>query len=399
MSARLKSLRSQFSDVKAGIDKLESAAVAAGRDLTDAEQADVDKLYDRAAKLQPQIEEAAAQVESLNAVTDVLARVNGGEPTTIDRAAAAARPELPELTAGEFLAEFYKAHHPEGSSTPEQFLDRAARYIDRAQQLSADTLGIIPIPIVGPVIKLADSLRPVFNSMSQRTMPSKGKTFERPFITQRVAMGTQTEGQALATQKMVVDSDTVTKATQGGYLDISHQDIDWSEPEALQLLVQDFVDMYAEWTEGKACDALEALATNTSPYVGTDVGTIVDSYVDAFVAVYNSAKRFPDTVWHSLDAVAVLAGTTNTNDDRTAASMVREALRELGVGEVRWITGPQLASGTRIVGASSLVEAYEQQKGLLRAELPSTLTVQLAYAGYTAHYGKAAGFVSLEVTS
>lgn len=401
MNPRLKALKGQFEELQTGVAKITDAAAAEGRDLTAAEKADTDRLYDRAAQIKPEIDELASKEETMQNLAATLSRVNG-TPTPLDRAAFPEK--APELTAGEYLAEYYRAFGPNGSSTPEQFLERAALYIDRAQQATADTAGILPRPIIGNVIKFADARRPVFASFTQRSMPAKGKTFERPRVTQRVTIGTQTEGQALSSQKMTVTSDTITKATQGGYVDLTMQDIDWTEPGALELLVQDFVDMYAEWTEGLACDFLEArpvaadAAVNGdgyTTYTTTNVGTIVTSFVNAAVEVYRRAKRMPDTVWFDLASWGTLASTTNTNNDVTALEMIQRAFSDLGTGPMRIVVGPQLAANTRIIGCTSLIEAYEQQKGLLRAETPSTLVVQLAVAGYTAFHGLHQGFEQL----
>jgi hypothetical protein len=395
-------LRSKF---EAARDR--AAELAKQAERSDAEETEMNEMLDRAEQIDADLKKASKVDERLDALAEVSRSV------AIPGTAVTSEGKPANLTAGEFLAAFYQAHHPEGSSTPEEFLSRAAQYIDattkatyvdRATQATSDTAGIIPAPIIGEVVKLSDSRRPVFNSLTPRGMPAKGKTFERPRVTQRTTAGTQTEGQSLSTQKMTLTSDTVTKATQGGTLDLTVQDIDWTEPEALQIVVADFIDTYAEWTEGLACDFLESQITvgdaaddgsTYSPYTSTNVGTLVTSYINGFVAVYNKAKRFPDTVWHDLASAATLASTTNTNNDRTALSMIREALDEMGVGNVRWVTGPQLAANTRIIGASSLIEGYEVQKGLLRAEKPSTLTVELAYAGYTAFWGRHEGFVQL----
>jgi HK97 family phage major capsid protein len=397
-------LQKQFDDLLSAKTKIENTATSANRDLTDSENADIDGLLSRAEQLKPEIEQLAQREQSLQATADILARVNGGTPTSINRAVAAAS-EGRELSAGEFFAAYFQAYHPQGASAPEEFLDRAARYIDRAVMASADAAGILPTPIVGNVIKFADSRRPVFNSMAHPSMPDKGKTFERPRVTQRVTVGEQaSEGDTLSTQKMTLTSDTVTKQTFGGYLDLTAQDIDWTEPSALQLVITDFADVYAEVTEGEACDFLESLivagdtavdGSTYSTYTTTNIGTIVTSYVNAVQNVYARAKRFPDTVWLDLASWATLVGTTNANNDTTAMDLLKRALSDLGADGMRWVVGPQLAANTRILGVSSLVEAYEQQKGLLRAELPSALKVQIAYAGYVAFWGRYEGFVQL----
>lgn len=406
MSRRTDALAKRLDKLQADMDTIEDAAEADGRDLTDDEKTAHADLVNRAATVNEEIEQATAFERTMLEAHATLAKVNGGG-ATVDRAAPVQ--DAPELTVGEFLAAFYTGYHPEHQSTPDEFINRAARYIDRAQQATADTAGIIPAPILGPVIKLADSRRPVFNSLTARTMPAKGKTFERPRITQRTTAGTQTEGQTLDSQKMTIASETVTKATQGGFLDLTQQDIDWTEPSALELLIQDFVDTYAEWTEGLACDFVESMpvaadaANNGDGYSAwddTDVGTIVTSVVGGIQDVYTRSKRTADTLWLDFASWAALAAKTNDNDDVTALEMIRRAVGDLqsqmgGMGGFRFVVGPEFAANTRIVGSSGLGERYEQQNGLLRALQPSTLSVQLAYSGYTAFYGRYEAFCQL----
>jgi hypothetical protein len=296
------------------------------------------------------------------------------------------------MSAGEYFAGFFRAAQ---SGDIEEFV-RSLPF-DRAQQLTTDNAGILPEPIVGNVIKFADSSRPVFGSFTSRPMPLAGKKFERPRVTQRVQVGEQTtEGAAVSSRKMLLTSDEVVKRTFAGSLDISEQDMDWTDPAILQIVLEDFAQFYSEVTEAAACDVLEALIDdNTSVYDATDVGSLVESYVDGVVAVYNSSKRMPDTVWHDLASWATLTSTTNTNNDRTALSMIREALGEMGVS-MRWVVGPQLAADTRIIGVSGLIEGYEQRKGLLRATNATVLTETIAYRGYVAFHGRAEGFVGLE---
>lgn len=393
-SPRLIALRKQHGDIVAGITKIEQAAVADGRDLTDAEQADADKLYERAEQLRAEIEPLATREESLKATSDVLARLG---LDSVDRATPpAAKQTAPDVpTAGEYFAEYFRATGHGGDL--EEFLQRAAT-LDRADMVTTDNAGILPKPIIGELIKFADSMRPIFRSFRGRPMPPRGKTFSRPRVTQRVLVGEQAaELDALASRKMTIVGQDVTKRTFGGSLTISHQDIDWTEPELLQIVVDDFIEVYAETTEGAACDFLEALiTTNVSDYDDTDVGTLVESYVNGAVAVYNSCKRLPDKVWIDLASFATLASTTNTNNDCTALSMIKEALSEMGVNGVEWVVGPQLAANTRIIGASNYVEQFEQQKGLLRAERPTSLAHDIAYAGYLAFYARPEAVVGLE---
>lgn len=388
--SRLDTLRKEFNQAREGITKIEAAATADGeRELTDAEQADVDRLYARAEELTPEIEREGARHGRMTAAADVLTRIGvtagAAAPSTHNRAA----PSAEIITPGAWLAAAIRTKQGDARPADELLLRTVAT------MTTADTPGIIPVPIIGPVIKLADSLRPVFASFTPRPMPAAGKTFSRPTITQRVNVAQQAaELDELASRKMTLAGNTVTKMTLGGVLELSEQDIDWTDPAILDIVVQDFVDYYSEITEAKAIAALGTLASATSDYDDTSIATIITSIMGGVQAVYTSAKRMPDTVWMAIDAMFALAGTTNSTTNVSALSLVKQALTDAGV-PLNFVTAPGLASGTIIVGSSSLVESYEQRKGILSAPDVSHLGVNIAYRGYAAFFGLAAGFVKL----
>lgn len=397
---RLNALQKQLKELQGEMDTIETAATTDERDMTPDEEKAYAGLVDRAATLSTQIKTATNTRMALLEAGNLLHEANAGV-TTVDRGTAP--PEPPELTAGEFLAEWLQLHHPDGHRDSAKFLDRAARYFDRAQQLTSDTAGLLPTPIVGQVIKLSDSRRPAWMTLSHPAMPIKGKTFSRPRITQRTTMGTQTEGQALASQKMTVTGDSVTKATYGGMLELSLQEIEWTEPEALQLVVQDFADMYVEYVETQALAHLAALVdagdtavddSTYSPWVTTNIGTIIDSIVDGVLKVYGKAKRMPDTFLLDLASWGALAGTVNATTDTSALVLIKAALNDAGFN-LNFAVSPAAAADTRLLYASSLVEGYEKQRGLLRGEKVSTLTAELAYSGDVAFYGRHEAIVSL----
>lgn len=403
---RIQALRTEVDGIRKSIEKINDRAAAEKRDLNDDEQADVDKLFDRAATLKPELEQLEERHNSLQAVQEIVGRLAGTE--TRDRALDDKRERkgAKPVSAGEYFAHYFEAFGAGGHRDLERFLDRAAPQLDRAlaEQTTADNAGILPEEIVGNLIKLADSNRPVFSALTSRPMPMGGKKFSRPRITQRVNVAEQAEElDEPVSRKMTIVGEDVTKRTFAGSLRLSQQDIDWTDPAILNIVLTDFVDYYAEVTEGEACDFLEELviAADTavddsghSDYDGTDVGTLVTSYVNGVVALYNKAKRMPTHVFHDLASAATLAGTTNTNDDRTAMSMIREALDELGIS-LTWVVGPQLAANHRLLVAGSLVESYEQRKGLLQAVKPEAIATDIAYYGYAAFYGRHEGIIAL----
>lgn len=403
---RIAALRTEVDGIRKSIEKINDRAATEKRDLTDDEQADVDQLFDRATTLKPELEQLEERHNSLQAVQEIVGRLAGGE--TKDRALDGKRERkgAAPVSAGEYFALYFEAFGAGGHRDIERFLDRAAPQLDRAlaEQTTADNAGILPEEIVGNLIKLADSTRPAFSALRSMPMPSVGKTFLRPRITQRVNVAEQdAELDEPATRKMTIVSEQVTKRTFAGALRLSQQDIDWTDPAILNIVLTDFVDYYAEVTEGEACDFLEGLplaahaasaGSGHSPYTATNVGTLVDSYVDGVVELYGKAKRMPTHVFHDLASAATLAGTTNTNNDRTAMSMIKEALNELGV-ELTWVVAPQLAASHRLLVAGSLVESYEQRKGLLQAVKPEAIATDIAYYGYAAFYGRHEGVIAL----
>jgi HK97 family phage major capsid protein len=385
MSVRLDALRKQHNDIRDGVNVIESKATSAGRDLTDDEQRDVDKLYERAEQLLPEIEAEAKRVGSMDAAAAVLARVAPQQLQT--RSAPAPAPAA--MTAGEWMVLHIRAKKGDEEAT--ELLTRAV-----AGQVTADTPGIMPTPIIGPVMSFTDNTRPVWNSFTSRPMPGSGKVFSRPKITQHVNVAEQAnELDELVSRKMTIAGDNVTKRTFGGVLELSEQDVDFTDPAAMQLVVQDFVDVFAGVEEAVATAALVALAAApTSPWTVTNIGTIISSITTAATIVYNDSKKMPDTLWLSMDEAMSLAGLSNATTNVSAMSLIRQALNDAGM-PLNIVIGPQLPVDTRIIGASSLVESYEQIKGLITAPDISHLGVVMGYRGYLATFGYASGFVAM----
>lgn len=388
---RITVLQSEQAKAAAAIEEIDRVAAGEKRDLTADEKRRSDELLDRIAALKAEAEALAPRAAAIGAASTALLQLGqaagqAGEP--IDRAARLRSTETAPMTPGEYLASV--AQLGAGAINMTEFVDRVGAYldgddIDRAQTLTTDTAGILPKPIIGPVLKLADPSRPVFSSMSSPIeMPELGKTFTRPRISQRAQVGEQlAEGTALSSRTLIVVGDDVTKRTVGGVLELSRQDIDWTSPAALDLLVKDFVDLYAEWTEAQAIAALVAGTTNTSVYTATNNGTIINSYVAAVQAAYGFAKRMPDTIWVGLDQWATLASTLTADGSRTLLMLLKEALSEMGVAP-SWVVSPNFAAATRIIGNSGLTEAYERQNGLLSVDKVSTMVREIGYSGYVA---------------
>lgn len=364
-----------------------AAELAQLDERTDAQEQELADQLDRAEALKAELDAESERDARLNALAEVSRSV-----AIPGQAIGASAPQ--KLSIGEYAA--LTAGLLNGRVSEGEFLDRASMYHDRATTLTTDVAGIIPEQIVGPVIDTYDSRRKVWNSFTARSMPSTGKTFERPRVTQHVAVGEQsTEGASLTSQKFTLTSDTVSKRTFGGTLELTRQDIDWTDPGILSIVINDFAQVYARFTEAAAVTHLVGLATATSTYTATNLTTVVDSYVNGALAVGTALDDdVPLTLWMD---TATAAGHTKPvgTDNQTEWSVIRQALDALD-SEVNVVVSRRLPANTRIIGAGGLVEAYEQMHGLLSVVKPTNLTTDISYSGYAAFHGIAAGFVSIE---
>jgi HK97 family phage major capsid protein len=393
-----------------------------GRDLVEAERGILDGARSRIAELDAQIQ-PLAEFESLReAHADTVSQLPRPE------AVAARRLDGPERTShyatpGAFLADYVRAHgYGDGQRTrDEAAMARVqAAYQTRADQTTADTPGLLPVTVVGTVVSLIDANRPLISSLGgARALGGiPGTVFNRPKVTVHTTVGVQAaEKTALSSQKMTVASVQFTKQTYGGYVDISRQDMDWSQPSAWDILVRDLAQVYAVQTETAVATAFSGAATGTKPPALPAVPVLADWSKGLYTAAmhsYQAAKMMPDRLWCSLDVWAALGSLVDTNrvvlppdaavggDSADGFDIGGSSLADFRgdiLGLPR-IVVPNFPLKTCIVGPSSLYEVYEETIGLLSVIEPSILGVQVAYGGYLAAGSMAQpGFVPLDLSA
>jgi hypothetical protein len=275
-----------------------------------------------------------------------------------------------------------------------------------AHGVAAD--GTAPVTIEGDLIKFVDGNRYAVHASRQIPMPDNhAPTFKRPRVTQTTQVGTQAaEGDVLASRRLQTTGDTITKVTKGGVLSLSEQEIDWTDPAMLELAVQDLAEQYAVDTDALLCAAIEAKITTNSTDVALDAGPqdFIEATAAAAAAVYTASKKLPNTLYAGTNRWAYLLGLTD-DDGRPlfptiGAQNASGSIAGAGSfgGNVLGLTlvvDPNFDPDTLVVAASSLVEFYEQNKGLLSINAPSTLEVQYAYRGYVAANVYAQGLQAL----
>lgn len=260
-----------------------------------------------------------------------------------------------------------------------------------AHQTTADNPGLLPEQILGPVINFVDAARPLTSALGPRNLP--GGSWSRPRITQHTNVAVQAgEKQELVSRKMTITKVPVAPQTYGGYVNVSRQDIDWTQPAIMDLVINDLAGVYAQETEAALCAAVDA-ATTTGPVIPTGPATpaAVNGAVWAAVgSVYAATKGAGRVIIAcSPDTLGLLGPAFPAVNPTNAFSSGFQA-GDFAQGQVGSISGVAVVvsagfdAGTMIVLSTAAAEVYEDRIGALQVVEPSVLGVQVAYAGYFA---------------
>lgn len=331
--------------------------------------------------------DTSLQEETMSQETQVEASTPDVIPTTIF---AAARREFKLPSPAEYISKYLQGGH-EFAQMNENI--RAAA----PDVITTDTPGILPTPILAPVYNNFRGLRPVVDAIGAKAMPGGGKIFIRPEVTTHTSMAVQSaENAALQSGTFVVYNNQVTKNTYGGYVTISEQDLDWTDPAVLSLVLDDMGRIYANQTDDVAADALVAGATTTA--VLSDANLLLADKVVAFVydaaATILSASNgnLPTHLFVASDVFASLGKLSDTalrplfpqtGPMNAYGTMSPGSVESVAFG-LRVVVDRNFAAKTMIVGDASGFEIFEQQKGAISIDNPSTLSRTIAFRGYFA---------------
>jgi HK97 family phage major capsid protein len=314
-----------------------------------------------------------------------------------DRIAALAKymddaPDRPKdvqyRSAGEYVLDMWKA----GLGSPDanqrlELYNRAA-----AHQTTSDNTGLLPTPILGPVVNFIDSARPLVAALGPRQLP--GSSFSRPRVTQHTAVAVQSAEKAeLTSQKMIIGKLSVTPATIGGYVNISRQDVDWTQPSVMDIVINDLAAQYAILTEATAVQAFYAGGTAsavTIPATPT-ADNVAAAFWSAAGGVYTATKGQGRLIAAaSPDVLGILGGLfapVNPVDSQStgfsAATFGQGAMGSIG-GIPVYVTAGFAAAKSLMIMSTAAGEIYEDRIGSLQVVEPSVLGIQVAYAGYFA---------------
>lgn len=263
---------------------------------------------------------------------------------------------------------------------------------------------VVPEPIVQPLFDDVNPLRPIVSALGARSMPALGKVFIRPKISVHTEVGEQsTELSGLSTRTMEIDEVQVTKRTYGGTVLLSEQVIDWSDPSMLNAVLVDLAGQYALATEADAVSTMAAAIDSNNREV-TDLTDPVEVVADIYgvaAAIASVGNYLPTHLICSPSVWAKLGSLKGTNDmpifPQTAPI---NGIGTLPGGASAWNGNPlglQLVVSNQIttqsvqgndakdylfVANARFMECFENLKGAVSVEVPSSLGRQLSFRGY-----------------
>jgi hypothetical protein len=267
--------------------------------------------------------------------------------------------------------------------------------------ITTDTPGLLPVPVVGPVYDNINYLRPVVNAIGARAMPlGSGKVFNRPEITTHTSVAQQsTELTGLSSTTLVVSANNVTRLTFGGTVLLSEQDIDWTDPASVNIVLQDLAGQYADATDNYAADQLYSGSTNRGTWNGTALTLVAEIYeIARWISA--SSNVMPTHMFVSPASWAKIGGLVDGNDrplfptvapynaagQQNAATWNGNPLGLTMVVDKNFATG---AGADRIIvgtaaGRYAGFEIYENQRGVIAIDKPEVLGRQISFRGYFA---------------
>ena len=381
--------------------------------------AEIEKVYASAenhvlaSQEEPDTEPTPEQVEETETVDAVQpeAVVEAATPTAPIPAEPKRNFGMP--TAGEYLA----AYHIGGDTwkNVNAAATQAAKARESALQASPgtggltntfNTPGLLPVPVLGPVFDDLNYIRPCVAAVGARAMPDGGqsRTWIRPTWANHTSVATQSAefGAASATSPNI-QSNVISKTTLAGQVTLSVQDIDMTSPAALEIILRDLAGQYMLASDNVCADAIKAGASasgSTWTVTPNDPSTLVAAIYDAATDILTATNFLPDHifvdpgVWKALGSqldgddrpvfpYAGVAGLMGVNAMGSANVTVANTFNPFGLNLV---VDRNFNGDTMIVARGSAIEFYEQVRGIMSVEAPSTLGRTFSYYGYVSTF-------------
>ena len=277
--------------------------------------------------------------------------------------------------------------------------------------VTGDTLGLLNLNVLGPLFQDLNFVRPVVSAFGARAMPATpSRQFIRPTITTHTSAAVQTNQlDPVSATTMVIASNTVTKQTVAGQVTLSQQDIDFTDPAALQLVLNDLAGQVMIQTDNIAADALVAGKTasgSTWTITAGDPTGLFTALYDAAREIAEDSNFFPTHLCVSPDVWDYLGrqtdadkrpvfgynanGMMTTNSIGNVSGLQYTSMNVLGLNVV---VDNNFAAQTMLVVYAPGFEIYESGAQLQSFENPSTLGRTLSIHQYFATFVAKSSFI------
>ena len=340
------------------------------------------------------------------------------EPVAVEAAAVVPTAPLPAVakknfgmpSAGEYLAAFHRGGEVwqrVNAAAQDAMKERqTALQAAAGDVVTTDTPGLLPVPVLGPVFQDLNYVRPVVAAVGARAMPDGGnsKTWIRPTWTTHTSIAAQgSELGAVSATTPVIASNVISKTTLAGQVTLSVQDTDFSSPAAMEIILRDLASQYLLASDNVAADAITAGASasgSTWTVTANDPSTLIAAIYDAATDILSASNFLPDhifvspNVWKSLGSqldaddrpvfpYTATAGLMGVNAMGSANVTVANTFNPFGLNLV---VDRNFANNTMVVARGAAIEFYEQIRGLMSVEAPSTLGRTFSYYGYVSTF-------------
>lgn len=389
----IRRLETELKEKQTFCQEIFARAQAASRDLSDEDKTLVSEARGRMEVIKGQLD----TIEDVSRVSHESSQRARQVGQAIDRMRGQrdATTNVEYRSAGSYILDMWQSAQGSRDATDRlEFFHRAAEH-----QKTPDNPGLIPDPIIGPVINFIDAARPLVSALGPQNLP--GATWHRPVVTQHTAVGPQgsagklgtDEKAELVSQKLIIGRLTGEAKTYGGYVNVSRQNIDFSNPQVLDIIVQDLAAQYAIDTE--AATGKELADGANGPTVSYDVSDPETAQQSVAAAVWEGAGKAYTAVRGQGRLLLVVApdvlgafgplfapyGPMNQQGTGFLASSFAQGIMGT-ISGVSVVMSTGLGEGEAFLLSSAALEVYEQRIGTLQVTEPSVLGVQIAYAGY-----------------
>ena len=261
--------------------------------------------------------------------------------------------------------------------------------------VTSDLSGLLPEPIVQPVMNSLIGRRPLIDAVGARQAPRAGKLFIRPSVTTHSSISAVTENNNnIQSGTLVVTDNQVTKVQYGGYVEVSQFSIDTTSPEILSVLIDDMSRVYARQTDDAACTAFQSGITNTNAFTGSasDPADWAAWIAEAASDILDASTHLPTHLFVSSDIWQSLLGLSDSSGRPIFVQAQNGPMNSQGVLSPASLTGsawgmsvvvdPNFSAGFLGIGNAMGFEVYEDLRGALSVDVPNQLSRTVAFYGY-----------------